>query len=185
MSVSNEDLADELAASEAIFDSLFEMLSDGLGCKLRVVPSPGLAPGHLESHSAQLDLEARFPPSYPKRPARIQLTNVVNVEEHRVAELAAELDKLSRSCAHKEEVSLFHLYAHASAWLQDVDPTKAQVRSAVRLRPRNCSSPGHAAQLPDETRHSPSRPAGDALRYHAAASGACHAARRRGAGVHL
>lgn len=123
----NEDLTDELAASEAIFDSLFEMLSDGLGCKLRVVPSPGIAADAGLDKQAQVDMEARFPPNYPRRPARIQLTNAHNVEEHSVAELQLQLNELSEACAYKHEVSLFHLYAHASDWLQAVDPIKAQV----------------------------------------------------------
>jgi hypothetical protein len=121
----NEELSDELAASEGIFDTLFKLLDDGLGCSLRVVPSPGNA----LQNDAQFDLEVRFPPNYPRRPALIQVNNASNVEEHKLKALEEELAALARECAGKEEVALFHLYDHASNWLQSIDPAKFKVRS--------------------------------------------------------
>jgi hypothetical protein len=119
----NEELSDELSASEGIFDTLFKLLDDGLGCSLRVVPSPGNA----LQNDVQFDLEVRFPPNYPRKPAVIQLTNASNVEEHSLISLSEDLATVARECARKEEVALFHLYDHASNWLQGIDPAKFKV----------------------------------------------------------
>lgn len=53
--VANDQVAEELSVLEAIYDELFGLLDDGMGCKLHVVPSPG----NIDSNEAHLDLEIR------------------------------------------------------------------------------------------------------------------------------
>jgi hypothetical protein len=52
----NNDVSEELAVLQAIYDSYFELLDDGMGCKLHVVPYPG----NMGRNEAHVDLEVRW-----------------------------------------------------------------------------------------------------------------------------
>jgi hypothetical protein len=53
--VANEAVDEELLVLHAIYDETFSELSDGMGCKLAVVPSPG----NVASNDATVDMELR------------------------------------------------------------------------------------------------------------------------------
>lgn len=160
--LSNVEQEEEMIALSAIYGADLELHEDGTGFNLKVVPHPG----ELEANFVSLQLQVRYPHSYPAQAVALKVKKPEGLAPASIKELLDQLNQSAAEHAQGGEVCVFDLVDVTQEFLRKYNVQQPEAApEEVSASQAHGQSLWHAMQTRDaeQAERQPSLAATDSL----------------------